>query len=340
MHIPDGFLSPQTCAACWVAATPVWVVAWKNLRRRFEATTAAHVGLGAAFVFLLQMINVPIPGGTTGHAVGAAMVTIALGPAAGIISVSLALMLQAVLFGDGGILAYGANALTMAIIQPLVAWGIWRALAKFKSLAGFMAGYLSAVAGAAVTGLLLGLQPHLFHGPGGAPLYFPLGLKITIPAMVGAHLFIGIIEGGVTLGAVRILARIPGFELASPAPPGSMRRLIAGAAIMIVLAPAGVLLPWIAGSGAPWGEWSPEETAQVAGHAQVPAGMQDYAEKYNAPVPDYQFQETASLGSESIQYAGSALLGVLAVCLACIPIHYLQKRRLAHLERRRAGGAQ
>jgi cobalt/nickel transport system permease protein len=337
MHIPDGFLSPQTCAGCWAAAMPVWYGAWGRMKARFEATTAAHVGIAAAFVFLLQMVNVPIPGGTSGHAVGAALVAIALGPAAAVIAVSMALLLQAIVFGDGGILAYGANVITMAVVQAAVAWGVWRGVTRggaserLSSVGAFLAGYVAAVAGAVVTGVLLGMQPHFFTDAAGAPLYFPLGLRVSVPAMTLSHLLIGVVEGGVTFGAIKILRGLPNFEIAKPVPVSLRGRVLAGVALMALIVPAGVLLPALMGSGEPWGEWSAEETARVAGHDEVPAGMARFAEWFRAPVPDYQFGAAEGVAGESAQYVGAAVLGVILTGLLCVPLHRLQQRRLARL---------
>lgn len=337
MHIPDGFLSPQTCVTCWAAAAPVWIVTWRAIKRRFEHTTAAHIGVAAAFVFLLQMINVPIPGGTTGHAVGAAMVAITLGPAAAILAVSMALALQAVVFGDGGIWAYGANVISMAVIPTFVACSVWRLIvrentsSKLRAVGAFAAGYLAAVSGAIFTGTLLGLQPILFTDNAGAPLYFPLGLGVSLPAMLGAHMLVGVIEGGVTLGAMKALSRIPDFQMATPLPKSSQRWVTGALAAALLIVPAGILLPTFVGSGAPWGEWSPDEAAEIAGQTAAPAGMAKYAEQYNAPVPDYQFAPAAHLAGESAQYIGAGILGLLCVALLCLPLHKIQQRRLQRI---------
>lgn len=337
MHIPDGFLSPQTCAAAWAVAVPAWVFSWRQIKARYHTGTASHLGLAAAFVFLVQMINLPIPGGTTGHATGAALVTLALGPAAGILAVSMALLLQALVFGDGGILAYGANVASMALVQCAVAWGVWKLVVRAgtsragRAAGAFAAAYAAVVAGGGFTGLLLGLQPVLFHDAAGVPLYFPLGLGVSLPAMLGSHLLIGALEGGLTAGALRMLEKLSGFEMATPLPFSARRRLAFAVAVLVIVVPVGIFLPMAFKAGDPWGEWSPEETAQMAGQTAVPAGMEKYAEKYHAPVPDYQFLEARTVAGETIQYVGAALLGVLLVIGLCFPLHKLQQRRLRKL---------
>lgn len=337
MHIPDGFLSPQTCAACYVATAPFWFRAWRTLKAKFETTTAAHVGLAAAFIFLLQMINVPIPGGTSGHAVGTAIVSIALGPAAAIVAASLALFLQAVVFGDGGIWAFGANVIVMGIIPAVAAWGLWRlegagASRRRMGVAAFAAGYVSALCGAFATGVLLGIQPLLHKSGSGVPLYFPLGLDVSVLAMVGAHAIVGIIEGTVTLGAVLALSQIPEFRISEPGiQKKGWARVAAAVGLMIVIVPLGVVLPEITNAKEPWGEWSPEEAAIVAGISEVPEGLSKYGGAYSAPVPDYEFGISESLSGKSAEYIGAALIGVLLVGIISLPLHRLQQSRLKKL---------
>ena len=128
MHIPDNYLSPQTDAVMAVAMVPVWVHCIKKVRATLDREHMAFLGICAAFSFLLMMFNVPLPGGTTGHAVGGALIALLLGPEAAAIAVSVALALQALLFGDGGVLSFGANCFNMAFVLPFVAAIVFRAL--------------------------------------------------------------------------------------------------------------------------------------------------------------------------------------------------------------------
>ena len=106
MHIPDGYLSPSTCAALAVAAAPFWYVALRRVRAALHARLIPLISLFAAFSFVVMMFNLPLPGGTTGHAVGMGVAAIVLGPWASILAISIALTIQAVFFGDGGITAH------------------------------------------------------------------------------------------------------------------------------------------------------------------------------------------------------------------------------------------
>ena len=114
MHIPEGYLSPQTCGVMGAVMVPLWTVASKKVAQTLSKKNIPVMAMGAAFSFIIMMFNVPIPDGTTAHAVGATLLAVALGPWAASISISVALMIQALLFGDGGVLALGANCFNMA----------------------------------------------------------------------------------------------------------------------------------------------------------------------------------------------------------------------------------
>jgi cobalt/nickel transport system permease protein len=130
MHIPDGYLSPSTCAVAAGAMTPVWFTAGRRVRKVVTNRYAPLVALAAAYCFCVMMFNVPIPDGTTAHAVGGVLVAVVLGPWAAVIAVSVALAIQALFFGDGGVLAFGANALNMAFVMPFVGYGVYLVLAQ------------------------------------------------------------------------------------------------------------------------------------------------------------------------------------------------------------------
>src|SRR4051794_28018633 len=132
MHIPDGYLSPASCAALYAGAAPFWLVALRRVRRSFSARTMPLISLLAAFSFVVMMFNLPLPGGTTGHAVGMAIATIVLGPWPGMLAISVALLIQAVFFGDGGVTAFGANCFNMAIAGSAVAHAVYRGLAGWS----------------------------------------------------------------------------------------------------------------------------------------------------------------------------------------------------------------
>src|SRR5512147_271787 len=129
MHIPDGYLSPATSLVMFLLVLPFWARGVQSLRQTANARNVPVIALVAAFSFLIMMFNIPLPGGTTGHAVGGALAAIILGPEIAVIPISIALIIQALFFGDGGILAIGANCFNMAVAIPYVSYAIYRAIA-------------------------------------------------------------------------------------------------------------------------------------------------------------------------------------------------------------------
>src|SRR5262249_35058239 len=195
MHIPDGYLGPQTYVPLFAAMVPLWAKASRASKRTLKARHVPLFAMSAAFSFIVMLFNVPIPGGTTGHATGAAIVAILLGPWAAILSVSIALIIQALLFGDGGITAIGANCFNIAVVIPVVAHLVYRAFTagatatSFRRvIAGGVAGYVGINLSALVTAVELGIQPLIAHSASGQPLYAPFPLSIAVPAMLFGHL--------------------------------------------------------------------------------------------------------------------------------------------------------
>jgi len=194
MHIPDGYLGPTTYIAAWIIMIPIWIYAGRKLGRELRSRQVPLLALSAAFSFVIMMFNVPIPGGSTGHAVGGAIIGIVLGPWAAVIAISVALVLQALMFGDGGITAIAANCFNMAVVMPFIAFYVYKAISgsteitsSRRILAAAVAGYVSLTLAAALTGFEFGIQPLLHTDASGMPLYMPYGLNVTVPAMVLEH---------------------------------------------------------------------------------------------------------------------------------------------------------
>jgi cobalt/nickel transport system permease protein len=206
MHIPDGYLGPQTYVPLYLVFILTISLAVKKLKKQLTAKLVPFLGMASAFTFLIMMFNIPIPGGTTGHAVGAAIIALILGPWAAMTSVSVALIIQALVFGDGGITAIGANCVNMAILMPLAAILIYKLIAGKSTaalrlnIAAFLSGYISLNIAAIITGFEFGIQPLIATSPEGQALYAPYPLSIAIPAMAIEHLILfGFIEGLVTM---------------------------------------------------------------------------------------------------------------------------------------------
>jgi cobalt/nickel transport system permease protein len=195
MHIPDGYLSPQTFVPLYGVSFVFWAIALKKIKQELSAKYIPYLAMAAAFSFLIMMFNVPIPGGTTGHAVGAGIIAILLGPWAAVLAVSVVLIIQAIVFGDGGITAIGANCFNMAVVMPFVSYWVFKLVkgdaksgARFYA-AAFLAGWFGLSVAAVVAGFEFGIQPMIASRP----------LSIAVPVMALEHMLVfGIVEGLVT----------------------------------------------------------------------------------------------------------------------------------------------
>lgn len=215
MHIPDGYLGPVTCGFFYVVMVPIWAFASKIIKKTLSVKQVPLLAIGAAFSFIIMMFNVPIPGGTTGHAVGGVLVAILLGPWAACIAITVALVIQALLFGDGGITAIGANCFNMAFVLPFAGYYIYKVVAhnapidsNRRVIAAGIAGYIAINIAAGLTGFEFGIQPLLHHTATGQALYCPYGLNVALPAMLGEHLLVfGWVEAIVTALVIKYLQK-------------------------------------------------------------------------------------------------------------------------------------
>ncbi|MGI9134546.1 MAG: energy-coupling factor ABC transporter permease, partial [Rhodoferax sp.] len=121
MHIPDGYLSPVSCVVSYALALPFWYVALNRVKGQLHTRMVPLLAVFSAFCFVIMLFNLPLPGGTSGHATGVAIASIVLGPWAAMVVLSVALLIQALFFGDGGITTLAANCLNMAVVGSLVA---------------------------------------------------------------------------------------------------------------------------------------------------------------------------------------------------------------------------
>jgi len=339
LHIPDGYLSPVTSAILFALVLPFWIKGVRDLRARVNAQTIPLVALMAAFSFIIMMFNVPLPGGTTGHAVGAAIAGIVLGPGVATIAVSIALIIQALVFGDGGILAIGANCFTMAVAMPYVADAIYRAIVgagepqRVRSLVGgAVAGYVSLAVAALLTAFLFGIQPALYTDAAGTPLYAPYPLSVAIPAMMIPHLAVACpVEALLTVAILGYLwSARPALltSQAAPAPSGAAAGRLTGLwialAALIIIVPVGLLAP-----GTAWGEWGAHELSEL-GLDFIPAGLERLGSLWGAPIPDY---DIPALCNVNISYWLSAIVGTGLTVLVIWLISKLVVRKSVNEER-------
>jgi cobalt/nickel transport system permease protein len=331
MHIPDGYLSPATCAVGFAVAVPTIIVASQRVQRTVKVRNVPTLAVLAAVAFLVMMFNVPIPDGTTAHAVGAVLIAILLGPWAAVIAVSVALLFQALLFGDGGVLAYGVNVTNMAIIMPFVGYAVYKAIAARTPLtsgrrvvAAGIGGYVGINAAAFAAAVELGIQPTLFHAADGTPLYSPYHLAQTIPAMMLAHLTVaGFVEAAICAGTVAYLQRAnvpllqvnhPGVPLtAQDARPSARRRVrpwhvaVAVVGLMVVLTPLGLLAP-----GGAFGEDAPGDlNLSGLGLRSVPEGLARWNGFWHSAL--FQGYDYGNDPHPWVGYMVSALVGIAVV---------------------------
>jgi len=203
MHIPDGFLSLPIIIITFAITFIFWAIAFKRVGGKLDERKVPLMGLLTALFFAAQMVNYPIIGGTTAHLLGGAALGIILGPFAGGISMTIILVLQAFLFGDGGLTALGANVLNMGIIGvviPALLVLTFNKITKGKGLLiwVFIAAFVGDVLAAIFAGVELGLSQPVFQ----------YGLNIAVPAMAINHSVIGVIEGVVTAVLVGSLLKL------------------------------------------------------------------------------------------------------------------------------------
>jgi cobalt/nickel transport system permease protein len=350
MHIPDGYLSPSTCATMYAGAAPFWYVALRRLKRTFNARMIPLLSLMSAFCFVIMMFNLPVWGGTTAHAVGMGIASVILGPWASIVAISIALLIQAVFFGDGGITCYGANCFNMAIVGSLAAYAVYRAISGRTAVtsprriaACALGGYVGINLSALCAAIEFGIQPALFHDASGSPLYAPYPLSVAIPAMLAAHLSLAGLAELVIGGALVAYLQRADPELLRRTAPGAaadgaipieaigwdkLRPLWIGLAVLMLITPLGLLA-----TASAWGEWGPEDlknpdtrqqiaaaSSNIAPPASVPTGLEKLSSLWTAPMPDY---APKFLKSEKLGYICSAMFGTGLILAAWLLVGWV-----------------
>jgi len=195
MHIPDGYLDPTIALTTYLASIVYLAYAIHRCRVSVSSEKLSTIPVLAAMIFVAQMLNWPIPGGTSLHFVGGALTGIVLGPWMGSIVIFIVLLVQCIIFHDGGITALGANTLNMAILAVASGYIIYKLLGKYsEGLASFIAGWISLTLAGLACGIELGISAGFIYG-----------LSVTVPVMGGWHLVLGLIEGAITAMIIRYL---------------------------------------------------------------------------------------------------------------------------------------
>ena len=306
MHIPENYLSPSTCAVFDVAMVPIWAHAVRKVRETVPRDKMPLVGIAAAFCFLSMMFNIPLPGGTTGHAVCGTLIAILFGPWTACLAVSIALAIQAVFFGDGGVLALGANCFNMAFVCPMVGYALYRAISsriegrKGELIGAGVGSYLGLNVAALLAAIEFGIQPLLFTSASGAALYCPYPVSVSIPAMMLGHLTVaGLAEVGFTVGILAFLrGTAPSFGIEAHDQAKTPASAIGLVVALVAACPLGLLA-----TGDAWGEWGLEDLAEMVGYE--PAGLATGWE-WSSLMPDY----TVGALPEWVGYIVSAIIGV------------------------------
>ncbi|MER7955531.1 energy-coupling factor ABC transporter permease [Streptomyces sp. NPDC096030] len=195
MHVPDGFINAPVSAVAGVVAAGAVAVSLRGARRELDDRAAPLAGLVAAFIFAVQMLNFPVAAGTSGHLLGGALAAILVGPYTGVLCIAVVLLMQGILFADGGLTALGVNITVMGVVTVVVAYALFRGLVlvlprtrRSVTVASFVAALVSVPASAAVFTLVYAI---------GGTTDVPLGKVLT--AMVGVHTLIGIGEAAITM---------------------------------------------------------------------------------------------------------------------------------------------
>ena len=203
MHIPDGYLSLVISAAMWTITLAFLAVAFWRANRRLDEKRVPLMATLTAMFFAAQMVNYPIIGGTTAHLLGGPILAILLGPFAGLIAMTIILTIQALFFGDGGILSFGANVFNMGIVGTFIPFAAFVAVLRLNPkregmiVGGFLGGLLGDLGAAIAAGAELGFSST-----------FPYGPVIAMLVMMLHHSVIGVIEGVVTVMILLVLYRL------------------------------------------------------------------------------------------------------------------------------------
>jgi len=289
LHIPDGFLSLIVSILCWVITVSILGIAISKTNKALGGKQVPLMGVMAAFIFAAQMINFPVAGGTSGHLLGGVLAAITLGPWAGMLVMTAVIIVQALLFQDGGLLVMGANILNMGLVTAAIGYGLYRAVSgrsqTVKLTVAGIAAWLSVMAGALFTSLQLWLSG-------------TSQLQIVIPAMLGVHALIGLGESLITVAALAFIFRSRPDLLGenSESARGSRGWVVAGALISLAV----VLL-------------SPLASADPDGLERVAGDLGFLQSGQSAPfqiIPDYSFP---ILGQTPLSTIFAGIIGIVVV---------------------------
>lgn len=337
MHVPDGFINAPVSVAAGVVAAAAVAVSLRGARRELDERTAPLAGLVAAFIFAVQMLNFPVAAGTSGHLLGGALAAILVGPYTGVLCVSVVLLMQGILFADGGLTALGVNVTVMGVVTVVVAYAI------FRGLLGILPPTRRSVTAAAFTGALLSVPAAaafftLVYAVGGTT-DVPIGKVFT--AMVGVHVLIGIGEAAITAATVgAVIAVRPDLVHGARGLASPLKLRVGGE---LVDAPAAAAAPVAAGAGSTKKVWvtglvtalvlagfvsfyasaNPDGLEKVAADKGIDEKVEEHAAA-NSPLADYSVKDV-----DDARLSGglAGVIGVSVTVVAGTGIFWAVRRR-------------
>lgn len=352
MHVPDGIIDAPVSVAAGVVAAGAVAVSLRGARREMDERTAPLAGLVAAFVFAVQMLNFPVGVGTSGHLLGGALAAILVGPFTGVLCIATVLLMQGILFADGGLTAFGVNITVMGVVTVVVAYALFRGLVKVLprkrssvTVASFVASLVSVPAAAAAFTFI--------YAMGGTT---DVPTNQVLPTLVGVHVLIGIGEAVITMLTVgAVIAVRPdlvygarglstplklrvGGELvdaepaAAPEPPAAPEPAPAAAPAPAPVAARSPKKVWaaglvtalaLAGFGSFYASASPDGLERVATDQGIDKNVEEHAAA-GSPLADYGVKDVSNA---RISGGLAGVIGVGATVVVGSGVFYVVRRR-------------
>jgi cobalt/nickel transport system permease protein len=308
MHIPDGFLDAKTAIATAVFSITGLGTALRHARRHLQSREIPMVGLTAAFIFVAQMLNFPVAGGTSGHLLGATLAMVLLGPSIAIIVMSSVLIIQATIFADGGLLALGANIFNMAIVAPVSGYVI------YKTMRGLLRDTRGLLISASVASWCTTVIASIFCA-GELSWSGIAAWNVVFPTMAGIHAVIGIGEGLITMLVLSAIVKTRPELLTD-----TSRRIIGKENKPVIMYGAVVILGLLLFI-TPFASHLPDGLDRVA----QSLGFETHKienQGFSTPLKDYRFFgiESPTLSNVAAGFTGAALVFAISFLLAGVLI--------------------
>ncbi|MFC8965560.1 energy-coupling factor ABC transporter permease [Streptomyces sp. NPDC057094] len=340
MHVPDGFINAPVSAVTGVVAAGAIAVSLRGARRELDERTAPLAGLVAAFIFAVQMLNFPVAAGTSGHLLGGALAAILVGPYTGVLCVSVVLLMQGILFADGGLTALGVNITDMAIVTTVVSYALFRGLVKVLprtrrsiTVASFVAALLSVPAAAVAFTLI--------YAVGGTT---DIAITKVATAMIGVHVLIGIGEAvitALTVGAVvavrpdlvygarglqqRLKLRVNGELVDTPAAPAAIPAPVAARSSHRTVWITGLVTSLVlAGFVSFYASASPDGLEKVAKDKGIDAKTEKHATEDSSPLAGYGVKDVSDA---RVSGGLAGVIGVGVTVVAGTGVFWAVRRR-------------